>query len=83
LIVQPFARSTDAAERANSGEKKRVSFPTTIVGFGLSALECPAIAAAARRTPENVNVSAMTPRQPEVPNLICVLVTASYGWFVR
>ena len=32
-------RTTDSESRANSGEKKRVSLPTTIVGFGFSAFE--------------------------------------------
>src|SRR5580698_3157100 len=82
-ILQPAERSTVAAVRANSGEKKRVSLPTMMVGFGLVVFTWPAMAAAARRTPEKVKVSAMTPRHPEVPNWIRVLVTAGYCISIR
>jgi len=77
-MAQPFSRSTPAEVRANSEEKKRVSCPTTSLGFFLRALTCPAIAAEARRTPAKVKSSAMTPRQPEVPKWIVCLVTGDY-----
>ena len=75
---QPFFRSTLAAVRANSGEKKRVSWPTTTLGFFFCAQTCPAMAAEARRTPAKVKSSAMTPRQPEVPKWIVCFVTGDY-----
>src|ERR1700691_1693024 len=77
-MAQPFFRSTPAEVRANSEEKKRVSWPTTSLGFFFCALTCPAMAAEARRTPAKVKSSAMTPRQPEVPKWIVCFVTCDY-----
>src|SRR5271156_3227956 len=77
-IPHPLFRSTPAAVRANSGEKKRVSWPTTSLGFFFCALTCPAMAAEARRTPAKVKSSAITPRQPEVPKWIVCFVTGDY-----
>src|SRR5579863_7711216 len=75
---QPFLRRTVAAVRANSGEKKRVSWPTMIFGDFLVAQTWPATAVEARRTPEKVKSSAMMPRQPEVPKWIVCFVTGDY-----
>src|SRR5271156_72683 len=82
-IAHPFFRSTPAAVRANSGEKKRVSCPTTSFGFFFSAETCPAMAAEARRTPPKVKSSAITPRQPEVPKWIVCFVTGDYCILAR
>src|SRR5271154_1198589 len=82
-ILQPFFRSTPAAVRANSGEKKRVSWPTTSLGFFLCTETCPAMAADARRTPAKVKSSAITPRQPEVPKWIVCFVTGDYCILAR
>jgi len=41
-----------------------------MVGLGVLALRCSAMAVTARRTEAKVKSSAMRPRQPEVPNLI-------------
>src|SRR5271156_555033 len=82
-IPHPLFRSTPAAVRANSGEKKRVSWPTTSLGFFFCALTCPAMAAEARRTPAKVKSSAITPRQPEVPKWIVCFVTGDYCILAR
>src|ERR1700733_605342 len=82
-IAQPFFRSTPAAVRANSVEKKRVSWPTTSLGFLFRAETCAAMAAEARRTPPNVKSSAITPRQPEVPKWIVCFVTGDYCILAR
>src|ERR1700691_4543809 len=82
-MAQPFFRSTPAEVRANSEEKKRVSWPTTSLGFFFCALTCPAMAAEARRTPAKVKSSAMTPRQPEVPKWIVCFVTGDYCILAR
>src|ERR1700723_3992489 len=78
MMLQPFPHTTPAAVRANSGEKKRVSWPTTTFGFFFCAPTCPAMAVEARRTPAKVKSSAMTPRQPEVPKWIVCFVTGDY-----
>ena len=41
-----------------------------MVGLGVLALTCSAMAVTARRTLAKVKSSAMSPRQPEVPNLM-------------
>src|SRR6202161_3659899 len=82
-MPQPFFRSTPAAVRANSGEKKRVSWPTTSLGFLFGAQTCPAMAAEARRTPPKVKSSAITPRHPEVPKWIVCFVTGDYCILAR
>src|SRR5438128_1279136 len=66
-----FTETNELAEpRANSSEKKRVSWATSSVERGLRLKMCSAMAATAMRTLPNVKSSAMIPRQPEVPNFM-------------
>src|SRR5713226_8746640 len=81
----PCARKTSAAVRANSSEKKRLSYPTISVGEEFWLRTCSAMAATARRTFPKVNSSAITARQPEVPKwtgltVICLARRAIVSW---
>src|SRR5579864_3502228 len=74
----PAIETTSAAARANRSEPKRVSYPTSTPAPGFSARTTyRAIAHATLRTLAKVKSSAITPRQPSVPNLI-VLTTQQY-----
>ena len=70
---KPFAVSTSASQCADSLARKRLSYPTAI-----SAPDCPScssmrqIPAASSRRFSLVKPSAITARQPPVPNLIMI-----------
>src|SRR5262245_40976495 len=71
----PAAAKTSAVARANSGERKRGSWPTTMRRASPGLPEAAetyhrAVALAMRRISSNVQASAMTPRHPSVPKAI-------------
>src|ERR1700689_4816102 len=69
----PAAEMVSAATCANFSEPKRVSNPTSTSAPGFSARTVyRAIASVTVRTFSYVKSSAITPRQPSVPNLISV-----------
>ena len=65
----PFAVMTSAHSTANFSPRKRVSCPTIIslLAFELKWVQMASVTA---RTPANVNSSAITARQPDVPKRI-------------
>ena len=70
---KPFPANTSATRSANWSAKKRRSQPTTtffLVRFGRLLFQCSAVACATRSTLAKVKSSAITARQPSVPNLI-------------
>src|SRR5438034_3143861 len=75
----PFPARISATRCANWSERKRRSKPTTalvwvpVIGF---AFQQSAVACATRSTFVKVKSSAMTARQPSVPNLICPMISA-------
>ncbi len=71
----PAMETVSAAARANRSEPKRVSYPISTPAPGFSARTTyRAIAHATVRTLAKVKSSAITPRQPSVPNLIVLTI---------
>src|SRR5271155_5840065 len=75
----PRAPSTAAASATKASESNRGSHPTSSVGRFDWASTWSATAAVASLTLENVNWTAITARQPDVPNLIGDVPTGSYS----
>src|SRR5579883_1858453 len=73
--VMPCADKISAAIAQKVSPRNRGSRPTiTFAPVGFCETTKRAIPRTARRTFSNVNSSAITARQPEVPNLICVVM---------
>src|SRR5208283_3267369 len=74
-VSKPFSAKTSAARRPNRSDRKRVSKPTMTAlrapGGGCS-FQRSAVAWAARATLAKVKSSAMTARNPSVPNLMLI-----------
>src|SRR5688572_29285245 len=73
---KPLAETWPAHSAANFSPRKRVSFPTTKefrAEEGDCSLKWSQIACETVLTWENVNSSAITARQPEVPNLMAIV----------
>ena len=72
-VWNPSRPSTRAASAAKRAARNRVSNPTSTRSPARpSSASTPAMAATTRRALANVKSSAMTARQPEVPNVIAV-----------
>ena len=73
ITSKPFPANTSAVRRANSPDKNRRSYPITIL-FSVPAtgwaLQKSAVACETRSRLAKVKSSAITARQPSVPNLI-------------
>src|ERR1700687_1190902 len=77
----PAPAMTSATTCAARGEANRVSYPMNIPRWACSCFRTyQAIAPATRRTLSNVKSSAMSPRQPSVPNLISCAMNDSRHW---
>src|ERR1041384_8789054 len=73
----PFAASTSHVSCAYTSERKRLSYPTMAAFGSEREFQWSAVACAMRRTFSKVKSSAMTPRQPSVPNLMGVFCMLS------
>src|SRR5687768_13469082 len=76
MARKPLAETFPAHSAANFSPRKRVSLPTTKefeAEDGDCSLKWSQIACETVLTWENVNSSAITARQPEVPNLMAII----------
>src|ERR1041384_8751968 len=73
----PFAASTSHVSCAYTSERKRLSYPKMAAFGSEREFQWSAVACAMRRTFSKVKSSAMTPRQPSVPNLMGVFCMLS------